>query len=65
MTEENGLSFTSMQTFFQFGNTQVGLLCRAPSTSYRSCEELFVLISKQLRVLGVNSAPFARAGIIR
>jgi hypothetical protein len=61
-TEENGQLLTSMQTFVQFGNTQVGLLCRAPSASYGRYEELFLVISKKLRILGVNSAPFARTG---
>jgi hypothetical protein len=61
-TERDGQHFTTMQTFFQYGNTQVGLCCTAPSASYREYEELFLVISKKLRILGVNAAPFARAG---
>ena len=61
-TEEDGQSLTSTRTFVQFANTQVGLLCSAPSASYGHYEELFLVLSKELRILGVNSAPFARAG---
>ena len=60
-TLEDGQPFTSMQTFLQFDDTQVGLSCRAPSATYGLYEELFLVISNELRILGVNSAPFARA----
>ena len=59
-TLEDGQPFTSMQTFLQFDDIQVGLSCRAPSATYRRYEELFLVISNELRILGVNSA-FARA----
>ena len=60
-TDEDGHMFTATQTFLQFGNTQVGLCCKAPSAIYGYYEELFLVISKELRILGVNAAPFARA----
>ncbi len=61
-TEEDGQPFTTTQTFLQYDDTQVGLFCRVPSACYGRYEELFLVISKKLRILGVNSAPFARAG---
>ena len=61
-TEEDGQPFTTTQTFRQYGDTQVGLCCRAPSDNYEHYEELFLVISKELRILGANSAPFARDG---
>jgi hypothetical protein len=57
---EGGQPFTASQTFIQYGNTQVGLCCRSPSASYANYEDLFLVISKKLRLLGPNSAPFAR-----
>lgn len=60
--EKDGWPFTMTQTFLQYNDTQVGLCCRAPSERYRHFEELFLMISKELRILGVNSASFARAG---
>jgi hypothetical protein len=60
-TEQNGQPVTTTQTFLQFSNIQVGLCCEAPSVSYGYYEELFLVISKKLRILGVNSAPFAWA----
>jgi hypothetical protein len=60
-TEEGGQSLTSMRTFAQFADTQVGLLCSAPSASYGRYEDLFLVLSKELRILGMASAPFARA----
>ena len=54
--------FTSTQTFVQLDDTQICLLCRAPSASYRRYEDLFLIISKELRVLGAHAAPFARTG---
>jgi hypothetical protein len=60
-TEESGSPFTTTQTFLQYGDTQVGLCCSAPSIMYSHYEDLFLVISKELRILGKNSAPFARA----
>jgi transcriptional regulator with XRE-family HTH domain len=57
--EEDGQPFTTTQTFLQFDDTQGGLSCRAPSASYERYEELFLVISKELRILGESSAPFA------
>ena len=53
-SEEEGAPFTSMQTFLQLDDTQVGLLCRAPSTSYGNFEDLFLLVSKEIYMLGTG-----------
>jgi hypothetical protein len=63
-TEEDGLSFISMQTFLQLNDTQVGLLCRVPTGSYANFEDLFLVVSKEIYMLGPNAAPFARTGQI-
>lgn len=60
--EENDSQFTSMQTFLQYDNTQIGLICKSASSDFERYEELFITLSKGLRVLGFNSAPFARGG---
>lgn len=60
-TDEDAQSFTTTQTFLQYGDTQFGLVCTAPSALYGRYEDLFLSISKELRILGPNSAPFARA----
>ncbi len=61
ITVESVCEFTTMQTFIQWGNTQVSIACRAPSDHYKTYEQLFLVISKGLRILGPNSAPFARS----
>jgi hypothetical protein len=58
--EEDGIHFTAVQTFLQYGITQIGLACRAPTDRFKSFEELFLVAAKDLRILGSNSAPFAR-----
>lgn len=59
-TDVEGENFTAMQTFVQYGDTQVGVLCRAPTVCYPDHEELFLRISHAVRILGATSAPFAR-----
>jgi hypothetical protein len=59
--EEDGQPFTYVQTFLQLDETQISLRCRAPSASYGCYEDLFLVISKEIHILGVNSAPHARA----
>lgn len=59
-TEIEGQKLTSMQTFVQYRDTQVGVLCRAPTACYPDYEELFLTISHEVRILGATSAPFAR-----
>jgi hypothetical protein len=56
--------FTVMQTFAQVGDTQITQRCQAPAAIYGRYEELFLVTSKELRMLGVNAAPFARTGRI-
>lgn len=54
---------TSMQTFLQYQDTQIGLLCRAPTSRYQEYENLFLVLSHGIRVLGPHSAPFARGEV--
>jgi len=49
-----------MQTFLQYDDTQIGVSCRAPTDRFDIFEAIFLEISKGLRILGLNSAPFAR-----
>jgi hypothetical protein len=59
-TEVDGQKFTAMQTFVQYGDTQVGVLCRAPTAGYPDHEELFLRLSHAVRILGAHSAPSTR-----
>jgi hypothetical protein len=60
--EEDGARYTYMQTFLQLDDTQVSLLCRTPTESYGTFEELFLVISKEIYILGPSSASYARTG---
>jgi hypothetical protein len=60
-TVDDDQRFTNMLTFLQYGDTQFNVCCRAPTALYEHYEELFLTISKEFRIFGENSAPFARA----
>jgi hypothetical protein len=59
---EAGQPMLSMQSFIQFDDVQVSVLCTAPAALFGRYEDLFLVISKEIRVLGPNSAPLARTG---